>query len=95
MIAVLVMSMIPPWQRINTFLHFFKQILLPMQIDRYHLTGLFIVLKGSFGKITRTKTLKIYPNPILETFKLAALTKQLSYSISQLKTIRGVLSLKV
>lgn len=94
-ISILITKMIAPWQQAFGFLNFFKQILYRIHIERFNIRGIYINVKGSFGKTTRTQTLRIKPPEGLSTLQLQRLDERVSYSITQLKSIRGVLSMKV
>lgn len=66
-----------------------------LQINRYNITALFIMVTGSFGKMSRTRVLRIGSVPSLVSHSLTNISQPVSYSAEQAQTKRGALGLRV
>ena len=77
------------------FLRLFGGALVRLQGLRFNVTAICINIKGSFGKITRTKTIRLGKKGILQKKNLTTFDQLVSYTNLQSITKRGVLGISV
>lgn len=77
------------------FLRLFGGALVRLQGLRFNVTSICINIKGSFGKITRTKTIRLGKKGILQKKNLTTFDQLVSYTNLQSITKRGVLGISV
>jgi hypothetical protein len=82
-------------KRVPGFLRLFQSTLLRLQINRYNITTVLVMVTGSFGKMSRTRVLRIGQSTNAISHSLTCFTQPVSYSAEQVQTRRGALGLRV
>lgn len=82
-------------KRAPGFLRLFNSTLARLQINRYNITTILITVSGSFGKMSRTRVLRIGSFPRSLTHSLTTFDQPVSYTSQQIQTSRGTLGLRV
>lgn len=88
-------STIEQKKRAPGFLRLFQSTLARLQINRYNITTVLIMVTGSFGKMTRTRVLRLGSAPQGVTHSLTSFYQPVSYTAEQAQTVLGTLGLRV
>ncbi len=72
-----------------------QRVIRNFDMNRFGISGILIHVKGSFGKMTRTKTVRIRPWREGQRESVNMLDHPVSFASTQLILLRGVLQMKV
>lgn len=77
------------------FLKLVQETLNRMYINRYNISTIYLMATGSFGKLTRTRAIRIGPRIKQPKHSLTALSQPVNYSTIHVHTPRGTIGLRV
>ena len=82
-------------RRVQGSLRLVHELLNRMNLSRYNILCIKMKIIGSFGKITRTKVIRLGRTEIMWSKNITSLEQKITYSSLPAVTIRGVLGVNV